>query len=113
MTDVLKRLEHAQLQYHFGDAAIMQRHAKVENWKIAIGTQSYSVVVVPPCDCLAENTVKILKEFKAQGGLIIFTDSFRKIALNYAGDHFNEPFAPITALNASSAEQAGHRATST
>lgn len=74
MADTMKRLEYAQLQYHFGDATIMQRHAKAENGKIVIGTQSYSVVVVPPCDCLAENTVKILKEFKAQGGIIIFTE---------------------------------------
>lgn len=72
MVDVMNRLEKNQLQYHLGDATIMERHAKVENGKIVIGTQSYSVVVVPPADCLASNTVKLLKEFKAQGGLVIF-----------------------------------------
>ena len=72
MVDVMNRLERSQLQYHLGDATIMQRHAKVENGKITIGTQSYSVVVVPPCDCLASNTVNLLKEFKSQGGLVIF-----------------------------------------
>lgn len=72
MVDVMNRLEKNQLQYHLGDATIMERHAKVENGKIVIGTQSYSVVVVPPADCLANNTVKLLKEFKAQGGLVIF-----------------------------------------
>ncbi len=72
MVDVMNRLERAQLQYHLGDATIMQRHAKVENGKLIIGTQSYSVVVVPPADCLADNTVRLLKEFKAQGGLVIF-----------------------------------------
>ncbi len=72
MVDTMNRLERAQLQYHLGDATIMQRHGKVENGKITIGTQSYSVVVVPPADCLASNTVKLIKEFKAQGGLVIF-----------------------------------------
>ena len=72
MVDVMNRLEKNQLQYHLGDATIMERHAKVENGKIVIGTQSYSVVVVPTADCLASNTVKLLKEFKTQGGLVIF-----------------------------------------
>ncbi len=75
MIDVQKRLEHAQLQYHLGDSTIMQRHAEVKDGKINIGTQSYSVVVVPPCECLAANTVRLLKEFKAQGGLLIFTET--------------------------------------
>ncbi len=72
MVDVMNRLEKNQFQYHLGDATIMERHAKVENGKIIIGTQSYSVVVVPPTDCLAHNTVKLLKEFKSTGGLVIF-----------------------------------------
>ncbi len=74
MIDVMNRLERNQLQYHLGDATIMERHSKVENGKITIGTQNYSVVVVPPADCLAAGTVKLLKEFKSQGGLVIFTD---------------------------------------
>ncbi|MBE6810348.1 MAG: hypothetical protein E7521_04740 [Ruminococcaceae bacterium] len=73
MVNTMKCLEEHQLQYHLGDATLMERHGKVENGKIIIGTQSYSVVVVPPADCLASNTVKLLKEFKAQGGIIIFT----------------------------------------
>lgn len=74
MLDVMNRLERNQLQYHLGDATIMERHAKVQNGKLTIGNGKYSVVVVPPCDCLASNTVRLLKEFKAAGGLIIFTD---------------------------------------
>ena len=75
MVNTMKCLEEHQLQYHLGDATLMERHGKVENGKIIIGTQSYSVVVVPPADCLASNTVKLLKEFKAQGGIIIFAGS--------------------------------------
>ncbi len=72
MVDVMNRLERNQLQYHLGDATIMERHAKVQDGRLIIGTQGYSVVVVPPADCLASNTVKLLKEFKRNGGLIIF-----------------------------------------
>ena len=72
MVDTMNALEHNQLQYHLGDATLMERHATVTNGKINLGTQSYSVVVVPPCDCLASNTVRLLKEFKSQGGLVIF-----------------------------------------
>lgn len=131
LIETQNRLEAAQLQYHFGDATIMQRHAEVKDGKINIGTQSYSLVIVPPCECLNDNTVKILKEFKAQGGTVIFTetvptmingkptdeivefakdcinvdhkaietavpDSYRKITLNYEGDHFADPV--ITAV---------------
>ncbi len=74
MVDTMNILEKNQFQYHLGDATLMKRHAKTKNGKIIIGTQSYSVVVVPPSDCLASNTVKLLKEFKEQGGLVIFTD---------------------------------------
>lgn len=74
MVKTMNQLEHNQLQYHLGDAILMNRHGKVENGKLVIGTQSYSVVVVPPSDCLASSTVNLIKEFKAQGGLVIFTD---------------------------------------
>ena len=72
MVATMNALERNQLQYHLGDATLMKRHARVQNGKITLGTQSYSVVVVPPSDCLASNTVGLLKEFKAQGGLVIF-----------------------------------------
>ena len=72
MVDVMDRLEAAQLQYHLGDSTIMERHGKVENAKLIIGSQKYSVIVVPACDCLASNTVKLIKEFKSQGGIVIF-----------------------------------------
>lgn len=70
--NTMLRLERAQIQYHLGDTTIMQRHAKVENGKIVIGTQKYSVVVVPACECLSESAFETIKEFKAQGGTVIF-----------------------------------------
>ncbi len=72
MLDTMNRLEHAHLQYHLGDSTIMERHGKVENGKLVIGKQKYSVVVVPSSDCIASNTVKLIKEFQNSGGLVIF-----------------------------------------
>lgn len=131
MIETVNRLESAQLQYHFGDAIIMERHAKVKNGKINIGTQSYSLVIVPPCDCLADNVFENLKEFQIEGGKVIFCgriptmvngskndeirefakrcefvelenivsaipESYRKITLDYQGDHYKNPI--ITAV---------------
>ncbi len=72
MLRTMVALENSQLQYHLGDGRIMQRHAKVENGQLKIGTQSYKVVVVPPANCLGKFTFELLQEFKAQGGLVIF-----------------------------------------
>jgi len=74
MMAVLNRLEEAQLQYHLGESRIIKRHGRIENGKFIIGTQSYSVVIVPPAKCLDENTFNMLCEFKKQGGIVIFTE---------------------------------------
>lgn len=74
MLETMNSLEREQLQYHLGDARIMERHGKVQNGVLTVGTQNYSVVVVPPCTCIAENTLKLLKQFKAEGGLLIFSE---------------------------------------
>ncbi len=74
LTDVMMKLEAAQLQYHLGDSRIIKRTGSVRGRKLNIGTQSYSIVIVPPSLCIDENTFNILCEFKLQGGLVIFTD---------------------------------------
>ena len=75
MLETMQSLENAGLQYHLGDGRIMERHASVENGVLKIGKQSYSVVIVPPAECLCENTVKLLEEFKTSGGTLIFTEN--------------------------------------
>ena len=71
---VMNALENAQLQYHLGESRIIERYGKTENGKFIIGTQSYSVVVVPPSKCLDKNTFGMLVGFKKQGGTVIFTE---------------------------------------
>lgn len=67
-------LESESIQYHLGDDRIMKRHGSIEDGKLKVGTQNYSVVIVPPSTCIGSNTFALIKEFKSQGGLVIFTD---------------------------------------
>lgn len=71
---VMDSLEDATLHYHLGESRLIKRHGSVLNGKFNIGTQSYSVVIVPPAKCLDENTFDMLCEFKKQGGTVIFTE---------------------------------------
>lgn len=71
---VMNVLEDAQLHYHLGESKIIKRYGKVENGIFNIGTQNYSAVVVPPANCLDENTYNMLLKFKEQGGTVIFTE---------------------------------------
>ncbi len=70
---VMEALESGQLQYHLGESRIMERHGRAENGRLIVGTQSYSAVVVPPAKCFDGNTFRLLKEFRAQGGEVIFS----------------------------------------
>lgn len=74
LVKVMNTLEDAQLHYHLGESRIIKRHGSVINGRFNIGTQSYSVVVVPPAKCLDENVFKMLCEFENQGGTVIFTE---------------------------------------
>ncbi len=74
LTQVMNELEEAHLQYHLGESRLIKRHGSVQNGKFIIGTQSYSVVIVPPAKCLNKDTFNMLVEFKNQGGTVIFTD---------------------------------------
>ncbi len=74
MLETMTSLEEDQLQYHLGDGRILERHGKVENGMLTVGTQQYSVIIVPPSVCFGENTYRLLSEFKAQGGTLLFTE---------------------------------------
>lgn len=88
MIETMRALEQAQFQYHLGDGRIMARHGWVENGLLKIGTQSYNTVIVPPSECYARSTYELLKEFKAQGGRIIFTETQPTYIDGVATDEF-------------------------
>lgn len=72
---VMSTLEANQINFHLGDGIIMERHGSVENNGLKIGNMTYSAVIVPPSSCFSSNTFNLLKEFKEQGGTVIFAES--------------------------------------
>lgn len=57
-----------RLDFHYGDAMIMERHAKVLNGRIHIGGHSYGTVIIPATCALSSAVVSILTEFAAAAG---------------------------------------------
>lgn len=71
LRDGITELERKHILFHMGDEIIMERHAKVEDGKLIIGTQSYTYVIDEFCEELLPNTKELLKEFKKQGGRVV------------------------------------------
>ncbi len=67
----IDNLRRKHIVFHLGDETIMERHAKIENGKLIIGTQSYDTVVVLPNQFFMENTERLLDEFKKCGGKVV------------------------------------------
>lgn len=55
-----------------GDEWFIEDYGSVADGRFVIGEMSYSVVIVPPSDTWRPSTFKLLKEFKSQGGTLIF-----------------------------------------
>ncbi len=68
---LMKTLDSKHIVYHLGDETVMERHARVENGRLVIGKQTYSVVIDELCEVLLPTTEKLLCEYKKQGGRIV------------------------------------------
>lgn len=88
MIDTMQSLENSQLQYHLGDARIIERYGKILGGRLCVGSQKYSVVIVPPCPCLGEETLCLLEKFSAEGGTVIFTEQVPEYASGVVTDRF-------------------------
>lgn len=79
LNDLLTALMQNQRDFHLGDELLMDKggacEAKVvkdgDSVRLVVGKMSYRVIVVPPGITLAENTVRVLHEFAAAGGVIL------------------------------------------
>ena len=60
------------MDFDFGDEILLEQDGKVEDGMFVAGKCSYQVVVVPGVSNLFANTVKLLKEFLAAGGMVIW-----------------------------------------
>ncbi len=54
-----------------GDEAIISGYGSVKNGKFIIGKMEYDTVVIPFCEVLFDSTIKLIEEFKNQGGTVI------------------------------------------
>ncbi len=74
LLDAYKTLMSKHILFHFGDEIIMERHARVEDNELVIGKQRYKTVVIPENKGFFENTERLLREFEANGGIIVTAD---------------------------------------
>ena len=69
---IAKALTAGHVDFDFGDEILLEQDGKVENGLFVAGKCSYQVVVVPGVSNLFANTVKLLREFLAAGGTVIW-----------------------------------------
>ncbi|MBO5453307.1 MAG: hypothetical protein J6A69_05010 [Clostridia bacterium] len=72
IVDVLTCLDKNQILYHLGDEAVMEKLASVEDKKLKVGEMTYKTVIVPSSLNLSSFNYELLKEFKENGGNLIF-----------------------------------------
>ena len=69
---VIETMEAAHVPFHLGDERILRRHASVDGNTLAVGTQSYCAVVVPPCRVLSRSTLSLLQTYVQNGGCLVW-----------------------------------------
>lgn len=66
--DASSRLNGLQIEHHYGDETLMERHGTVLDGRLVIGRCAYSRVVLPEMLTISASTFTLLKEFVRQGG---------------------------------------------
>ena len=70
-SDLLRNLLGIQLPFNLGDEDTIAEWGKVEEGKLKVGQMSYKTVIIPDLKVIRESTLKLLKQFAAEGGNII------------------------------------------
>lgn len=65
-------LVRAHIDFDYGDEKLLESHGEVENGTLWLGSCSYKKVLVSGMDTIRKSTLKILAEFRRQGGTVIF-----------------------------------------
>lgn len=68
--NLFTKLSAHQLPYHFGEETMMAKMGTVDGKTIKVGKCTYDTVILPDIDTLDDNTVKLLREYVANGGKI-------------------------------------------
>lgn len=66
-----RELESAHINHHYGDETLMELYGSVQNGRLVIGKQSYSLVLLPKLMNLSPKQAELLAEFVRQGGKIL------------------------------------------
>ncbi len=96
LLDNMKLLERKNILYHLGDETLIERHGKVEGNEFIIGNIRYKRIVIPENLGFLPNTVKLLEEFKSNGGIVIKAEDIpvntvtEENDLTYAYRSFND-----------------------
>ena len=69
-----QQLLEAHLDFDYGDEELMARHGSVEGKVLKVNLAGYKAVVVPAAYTMRSTTLALLKEFKANGGIVVFAD---------------------------------------
>lgn len=67
----LQRLERENIPYDLGSEFLLEEQKTVRNGEFPLGKCRYSVVLLPKMNTIRSHTVELLKEFSAQGGVIV------------------------------------------
>ena len=67
-----KALEAAHIPFHYGDERILRRYGSAGGGVFRVGRCDYRAVIVPPVLTLAASTARLLRDFAASGGLLIW-----------------------------------------
>jgi len=73
MRNSVKALSAGQVYYNMGSEILLERYAKAENGKITIGGMKYGYLVIPSAIMILPQTLKLIEEFRAQGGVVVST----------------------------------------
>lgn len=69
-----EKLGAAHILHHYIDEWLLEKHGSVNGKKLKMGLCEYDVIVIPKMLCMDSSTVKLLKEYVANGGKIYIAD---------------------------------------
>ncbi|MBU4212349.1 MAG: hypothetical protein KKD33_07180 [Verrucomicrobia bacterium] len=69
--ELCRCLQLIQRDYDFGDEMLMEKHARIERGEWVVGQSRYQVVVVPASENWSRNTLRLMKDYTQQGGVLI------------------------------------------
>ncbi|MGM9644443.1 MAG: hypothetical protein ACI3X1_05090 [Eubacteriales bacterium] len=72
---VVKQLERKHILFHLGDETLIRRHGYVDGKKLVIGKKKYTKVINPCGRILFDSTIRLLNEFKENGGIMTDADA--------------------------------------